>query len=84
LNGLLAGAVDAPPAVGGATGATLICNGIVLPVSGMTGPALSAAVLDPGSVLVVGDTIAAVGPVDVVDADSPLPGPRWSTPPGTP
>src|SRR5437899_3295268 len=44
--------------------ATLIRNGIVLP---MTGGAATA--LDPGSVLVDGPTIAAVGPVDALDAD---------------
>jgi 5-methylthioadenosine/S-adenosylhomocysteine deaminase len=42
---------------------TLIRNGIVLPMTG------GAAVLDPGSVLVVDDTIVAVGPVDALDAD---------------
>ena len=42
---------------------TLIRNGIVLPMTG------GASVLDPGSVLVDGDTIVAVGPVDAVDAD---------------
>ena len=42
---------------------TLIRNGIVLPMTGGT------AVLDPGSVLIDGDTILAVGPVDAVDAD---------------
>ena len=42
---------------------TLIRNGIVLPMTG------GATVLDPGSVLVDGDTIVAVGPVDAVDAD---------------
>ena len=41
----------------------LIRNGIVLP---MTGTKVS---FDPGSVLVEGDTILAVGPVEVVDAD---------------
>jgi 5-methylthioadenosine/S-adenosylhomocysteine deaminase len=42
---------------------TLIRNGIVLPMTGRT------TVFDPGSVLVDGDTIVAVGPVDAVDAD---------------
>jgi 5-methylthioadenosine/S-adenosylhomocysteine deaminase len=42
---------------------TLIRNGIVLPMTGRT------TVFDPGSVLVDGDTIAAVGPVDALDAD---------------
>ena len=41
----------------------LIRNGIVLPMSG------GATVLDPGSVLLDGDTIVAVGPVDAIDAD---------------
>ena len=41
----------------------LIRNGIVLPLSG------GATVLDPGSVLLDGDTIVAVGPVDAIDAD---------------
>ncbi|HKA85060.1 MAG TPA: amidohydrolase [Acidimicrobiales bacterium] len=41
----------------------LIRNGIVLPMAG------GASVLDPGSVLLDGDTIAAVGPVEAVDAD---------------
>jgi 5-methylthioadenosine/S-adenosylhomocysteine deaminase len=41
----------------------LIRNGIVLPMSGGAG------VLDPGSVLVDGDTIVAVGPVAAMDAD---------------
>jgi len=41
----------------------LIRNGIVLPM------ARRASVLDPGSVLLDGDTIAAVGPVEAVDAD---------------
>jgi 5-methylthioadenosine/S-adenosylhomocysteine deaminase len=41
----------------------LIRNGIVLPMSGGAG------VLDPGSVLVDGDTIVAVGPVAALDAD---------------
>ena len=41
----------------------LIRNGIVLPMAG------GATVLDPGSVLLDGDTIVAVGPVDAVDAD---------------
>jgi 5-methylthioadenosine/S-adenosylhomocysteine deaminase len=47
----------------GAVARTLIRNGIVLPMTGR------AAVLDPGSVLVDGDTIIAVGPVDAVDVD---------------
>ena len=42
---------------------TLIRNGIVLP---MSGPKVSH---DPGSVLVEGDTIVAVGPVEQLDAD---------------
>ena len=41
---------------------TLIRNGIVLP---MSGPKVA---LDPGSVLVEGDTIVAVGPVEQLDA----------------
>lgn len=41
----------------------LIRNGIVLTMSG------GASVLDPGSVLVDGDTIVAVGPVAALDAD---------------
>ena len=49
---------DEPPA-----GRTLIRGGIVLPMEG------TKAVLDPGSVLIEGDRIAAVGPVDAVDAD---------------
>jgi cytosine/adenosine deaminase-related metal-dependent hydrolase len=47
----------------GGVARTLIRNGIVLPMAG------AAAVLDPGSVLIDGDTIVAVGPVDAVDAD---------------
>jgi 5-methylthioadenosine/S-adenosylhomocysteine deaminase len=47
----------------GAVARTLIRNGVVLPMTG------GAAVLDPGSVLIDGDTIVAVGPVDAVDAD---------------
>jgi 5-methylthioadenosine/S-adenosylhomocysteine deaminase len=47
----------------GGVARTLIRNGIVLPMTGGT------AVLDPGSVLIDGDTILAVGPVDAVDAD---------------
>ena len=43
--------------------ATLIRNGIVLPM------ARPGEVIDPGSVLVEGDTIVAVGPVDALDAD---------------
>jgi 5-methylthioadenosine/S-adenosylhomocysteine deaminase len=42
---------------------TLIRNGIVLPMTGGT------TVFDPGSVLVDGDTIVAVGPVDALDGD---------------
>ena len=42
---------------------TVVRNGIVLP---MTGPRVS---LDPGSVLVEGDAIVAVGPVEQIDAD---------------
>jgi imidazolonepropionase-like amidohydrolase len=42
---------------------TLIRNGIVLPMTGGT------TVFDPGSVLVDGDTIVAVGPVDAIDGD---------------
>ena len=42
---------------------TLIRNGIVLPMTG------GRTVLDPGSVLVDGDTIAAVGTVEELDAD---------------
>ena len=42
---------------------TLVRNGIVLPMT--RGPA----VLDPGAVLIDGETILAVGPVDEVDAD---------------
>jgi 5-methylthioadenosine/S-adenosylhomocysteine deaminase len=42
---------------------TLIRNGIVLP---MSGPKVAH---DPGSVLVEGDTIVAVGPVEQLDAD---------------
>jgi 5-methylthioadenosine/S-adenosylhomocysteine deaminase len=42
---------------------TVIRNGIVLPMSG------SRVAFDPGSVLVEGDTILAVGPVEVIDAD---------------
>ena len=42
----------------------LIRNGVVLP---MSGPKVS---FDPGSVLVEGDTILAVGPVDALDADT--------------
>src|SRR6185503_13452604 len=42
---------------------TLIRNGIVLPLEG------DKAVLDPGSVLVEGTTIVAVGPVGELDAD---------------
>jgi 5-methylthioadenosine/S-adenosylhomocysteine deaminase len=42
---------------------TLVRNGIVLP---MSGPRV---VLDPGSVLIDGDRILAVGPVDELDAD---------------
>jgi 5-methylthioadenosine/S-adenosylhomocysteine deaminase len=41
----------------------LIRNGIVLPMTGRT------TVFDPGSVLVDGDTIVAVGPVDALEAD---------------
>ena len=41
----------------------LIRNGIVLPMTG------GATAFDPGSVLVDGDTIVAVGPVDAVDAE---------------
>jgi 5-methylthioadenosine/S-adenosylhomocysteine deaminase len=41
----------------------LIRNGIVLPMIGRT------TVFDPGSVLVDGDTIVAVGPVDALEAD---------------
>jgi len=41
----------------------LIRNGIVLPMTG------GSTVFDPGSVLVDGDTILAVGPVDALDAD---------------
>jgi 5-methylthioadenosine/S-adenosylhomocysteine deaminase len=47
----------------GGVARTLIRNGIVLPMTG------GAAVLDPGSVLIDGDTIVAVGLVDAVDAD---------------
>lgn len=43
--------------------ATLIRNGVVLP---MVRPG---EVIDPGSVLVEGDTIVAVGPVEALDAD---------------
>ena len=43
--------------------ATLIRNGIVLPM------VRRGEVIDPGSVLVEGDTIVAVGPVDALDAD---------------
>ncbi len=42
---------------------TLLRNGIVLPMTG------GAAAFDPGSVLLDGDTIVAVGPVDEIDAD---------------
>ena len=42
----------------------LIRNGIVLPMTG------GATAFDPGSVLVDGDTIVAVGPVDAVDAEA--------------
>lgn len=42
---------------------TLLRNGIVLPMTG------TKAVLDPGSVLIDGDSVVAVGPVDEVDAD---------------
>lgn len=42
---------------------TLIRNGIVLPMSGVR------TVHDPGSVLIEGDTIVAVGPVEALDAD---------------
>src|SRR4029078_2869307 len=42
---------------------TLLRNGIVLPMTG------GAVAFDPGSVLVDGDTILAVGPVAEVDAD---------------
>jgi len=45
------------------TGRTLVRGGVVLP---MTGPRL---VHDPGSVLLDGDAIAAVGPVEAIDAD---------------
>jgi 5-methylthioadenosine/S-adenosylhomocysteine deaminase len=47
----------------GGVARTLIRNGIVLPMAG------GATVLDPGSVLIDGDTIVAVGPVDAVDAE---------------
>jgi 5-methylthioadenosine/S-adenosylhomocysteine deaminase len=47
----------------GGVARTLIRNGIVLPMTG------GAVVLDPGSVLIDGDTIVAVGLVDAVDAD---------------
>src|SRR5262249_40933078 len=42
----------------------LIRNGIVLPCAG------TKRVFDPGSVLVEGNAVAAVGPVDVVDAQA--------------
>ncbi len=42
---------------------TLLRNGIVLPMTG------GAVAFDPGSVLVDGDTILAVGPVEELDAD---------------
>ena len=42
---------------------TLIRNGIVIP---LTGPRVA---FDPGSVLIEGDAIVAVGPVEEVDAD---------------
>lgn len=42
---------------------TLVRNGVVLPMTG------SRVVLDPGSVLVDGTSILAVGPVDALDAD---------------
>lgn len=42
---------------------TLVRNGVVLPMTG------SRVVLDPGSVLVDGSTILAVGPVEALDAD---------------
>lgn len=45
---------------------TLIRNGIVLPMTG------GASVLDPGSVLVDGDSIVAVGPVDAQAAAEEL------------
>jgi 5-methylthioadenosine/S-adenosylhomocysteine deaminase len=47
----------------GGVARVLIRSGIVLPMAG------GATVLDPGSVLLDGDTIVAVGPVDAVDAD---------------
>jgi 5-methylthioadenosine/S-adenosylhomocysteine deaminase len=47
----------------GGVARVLIRNGIVLPMVG------GATVLDPGSVLLDGDTIVAVGPVDAIDAD---------------
>ncbi len=47
---------------------TLLRNGIVIPVDG------TRAVHDPGSVLIEGDTILAVGSVDEVDADPRAPG----------
>jgi 5-methylthioadenosine/S-adenosylhomocysteine deaminase len=47
----------------GGVARVLIRNGIVLPMAGR------ATVLDPGSVLLDGDAIVAVGPVDAVDAD---------------
>ena len=58
--------------------ATLIRGGIVLPMEG------GKPVLDPGSVLIEGDTIVAVGPVDEVDATRLPPARRSSTPPATP
>jgi len=52
---------------------TLLRNGIVLPMAGGPGTdgarRSAAAVLDPGSVLLEGDTIVAVGPVAELDAD---------------
>jgi 5-methylthioadenosine/S-adenosylhomocysteine deaminase len=47
----------------GGVARVLIRNGIVLPMAG------GATVLDPGSVLLDGDTIVAVGPVDAVAGD---------------
>src|SRR5262245_45673706 len=48
---------------------TLIRNGIVLPMVDA-----SRRVLDPGSVLLDGETIVAVGSVDELDADPRVPG----------
>jgi hypothetical protein len=56
---------------------TLIRGGIVLPVSA------PGTAFDPGSVLIDGDTIVSVGPVEAIEPEGP-PGRKSSTPPGAP